>query len=68
MASLTLSRKQLEQLNKIVEHFNEVEHFTIENPDTSAIGSTMQVRFDLIETQNITLVDTVVDITDIRTW
>jgi hypothetical protein len=28
----------------------------------------MQVRFDLIETQNITLVDTVVDITDIRTW
>ena len=26
MASLTLSRKQLEQLNKIVEHFNEVEN------------------------------------------
>jgi Asp-tRNA(Asn)/Glu-tRNA(Gln) amidotransferase C subunit len=68
MVSLTLSRKQLEQLNKIVEHFNEVEHFTIENPTTSAIGSTMQVRFDLIETQNITLVDTVVDITDVRTW
>ena len=40
----------------------------IENPATSAIGSTMQVRFDLIETQNITLVDTVVDITDVRTW
>ena len=51
-----------------MEHFNEVEHFTIENPATSAIGSTMQVRFDLIETQNITLVDTVVDITDVRTW
>ena len=68
MASLTLTRKQLAQLNKIVEHFDEVEHFTIENPVTSAIGPTMQVRFDLIETQNITLVDTVVDITDVRTW
>ena len=68
MASLTLTRKQLAQLNQIVEHFDEVEHFTIENPATSAIGSTMQVRFDLIETQNITLVDTVVDITDVRTW
>ena len=44
MVSLTLSRKQLEQLNKIVEHFNEVEHFTIENPATSAIGSTMQAE------------------------
>ena len=67
MTSLALSRKQLLQLSQIVEHFKEVEWFTIEDTGTSAIGPTMQVSFKLFDDVDKD-VDTVVDITDVSTW
>jgi hypothetical protein len=63
MKSLILNREQIGKLNEIVNHFKEVNHFTIEADSSSGIGVGIQVRFDLFEKN-----DTKIDITDVREW
>jgi hypothetical protein len=63
MNSITLTRKQVKQLNEMVDRFVDTEHFTVESESLSGIGPTISVKFDLFETR-----DTKVDITDVESW
>jgi hypothetical protein len=63
MNSVTLSRKQIQQLFEIAERFTDTENFTIETEHLSGIGPGISVRFDLFEKS-----DTKIDITDVSTW
>jgi hypothetical protein len=47
----------------MVEHFSEVENFTLEETHESGIGPTVRVRFNLFDKN-----DTNVDITDVSNW
>lgn len=58
-----LTRSQIEKLAKMVEHFKEVDCFTLEETHESGIGSTVRVRFNLFDKN-----DTNVDITDVSNW
>ena len=63
MNTVILNRKQVAQLNEMMERFTDTEHFTIVSESTSGIGPSIQVQFDLFEKA-----DTKVDITDVSTW
>jgi len=63
----SLNRGQIEKLAKMVEHFREVEWFTLEESLSSGIGPTVVVKFNLFN-DNDKDVDTTVDITDVSTW
>ena len=58
---------QVEKLAKMAEHFKEVEWFTLEATNTSGIGSTVTVKFNLFNDDDKDI-DTTVDITDVSTW
>lgn len=60
-----LNRSQVEKLAKMVDHFKEVEWFTLEESSTSGIGPTVVVKFNLFGDK---VIDTTVDITDVSTW
>ena len=60
---LVLNRDQISKLNQIVEHFKEIQKFTIEVDNSSGIGPGIRVKFDLFENN-----DTTVDITDVKDW
>jgi hypothetical protein len=62
MISITLNRKQIQDLIDIVLHFKEVEEFTIEQDNSSGIGPTIKVKCTLFEKP------TTVDITDVESW
>lgn len=62
-----LNRGQIEKLSKMAEHFREVELFTLEENNSSGIGPTVVVKFNLFKDSDITT-DTTVDITDVSTW
>lgn len=62
MKSITLNRKQLQDLCQMFDHFKEVENFTITQENTSGIGPVIHVKFDLFEKP------TMVDITDVSKW
>jgi hypothetical protein len=62
MKSITLNRKQVQDLINIVAHFREVEEFTIEQDNSSGIGPTIKVKCELFNKP------TVVDITDVESW
>jgi len=66
-SSFTLNRTQVEKLAKMVEHFKEVEWFTLEETNTSGIGPAVTVKFNLFNDDDKD-VDTTVDITDVSTW
>ena len=66
-ATFTLNRTQVEKLAKMAAHFNEVEWFTLEETNTSGIGPTVTVKFNLFNDDDKD-VDTTVDITDVSTW
>jgi len=66
-SSFTLNRTQVEKLAKMVEHFKEVEWFTLEETNTSGIGPTVTVKFNLFNDDDKDI-DTTVDITDVSTW
>jgi hypothetical protein len=67
MASFTLNRTQVEKLAKMAAHFKEVEWFTLEESNTSGIGPTVTVKFNLFNDDDKDI-DTTVDITDVSTW
>ncbi len=62
-----LNRQQVEKLAKMAAHFKEVEWFTLEEDNSSGIGPTVVVKFNLFNDSDKD-VDTTVDITDVRTW
>ena len=62
-----LNRKQIEKLAKMAAHFKEVEWFTLEEENSSGIGPTVVVKFNLFN-DNDKDIDTTVDITDVSTW
>jgi hypothetical protein len=61
--NIILNREQIFKLNEIVNHFKEVEYFTIEIDSRSGIGPEVRVKFDLFNNK-----DTTVDITDVKDW
>jgi len=63
ITQISLSRSQIEKLVKMVDHFKEVECFTLEQSHESGIGPTVRVKFNLFDNN-----DTVVDVTDVSTW
>jgi len=65
---MILTRKQVEKLAKIADHFSEVESFSIEETHESGIGPTVIVKFDLFNKDIKNLKDTAVDITDVESW
>ena len=65
--TFALNRKQAEQFAQIVNHFKEVEWFTIEESHASGIGPTVTVKFNLFKDE-LKDTDTTVDITDVTTW
>jgi hypothetical protein len=62
-----LNRTQIEKLAKMAEHFHEVEWFTLEESNSSGIGPTVVVKFNLFNDSDKDI-DTTVDITDVSTW
>jgi len=62
-----LNRKQIEKLSKITSHFQEVEWFILEEENSSGIGPTVVIKFNLFNDDDKDT-DTTVDITDVSTW
>ena len=62
-----LNQEQIKKLAKMADHFKEVEWFTLEESNSSGIGSTVVVKFNLFNDDDKDI-DTTVDITDVTTW
>ena len=65
--AFSLNRTQIEKLAKMAAHFEEVEWFTLEEENSSGIGPTVVVKFNLFNDSDKDI-DTTVDITDVSTW
>ena len=65
--TFSLNRTQVEKLAKMADHFKEVEWFTLEETNTSGIGPTASVKFNLFGDHDKDQ-DTTIDITDVSTW
>ena len=61
---MNLTRKQIQQLCEIADHFHEIELFELEQSNLSGIGPTIQVKFSIFGNRQ----DTSVDITDVESW
>lgn len=61
--SMRLTRKQINQLAEIVDHFNEVEVYELYEEHTG-IGPIIRVKFSLFGKTS----DTSIDITDVESW
>jgi len=64
---ISLNRKQAFKFAKLVDHFKDVEWFTIEEVKDNGIGPVVQVRFNLFGDDDKDD-DVKVDITDVSTW
>jgi hypothetical protein len=64
---LALNRKQLKQLNTLMERFPDTEWFTLYSENESGIGPSMYVKFNLFGDEDKDE-DTQVNITDVSTW
>ena len=60
---MRLTRKQIEQLAEITEHFPEVELYELYEEQTG-IGPVVKVKFSLFGKTS----DTSIDITDVENW
>lgn len=63
----SLNRTQVLKLAKIAEQFNQVEWFILEESNSSGIGPTIKIKFNLFG-DNDKDIDTAIDITDVGTW
>ena len=61
---MKLTRKQINQLVEIVDHFQEVEVYELYEEQSSGIGPIVKVKFSLFGKTS----DTSVDITDVESW
>jgi len=62
MTKIILSRKQIETLAQIADHFKEINQFVIKETNESGIGPTTTVSFDLFNKE------VKIDNTDVDTW
>lgn len=62
-----LNKGQIEKLYQMSTHFTEVEWFVLEEDNSSGIGPTVIVKFNLFNDSDKDS-DTTVDITDVSTW
>ena len=60
---MKLTRKQVEQLSEICEHFSDIDNFELEETHTG-IGPIVTVKFSIFGKKP----DTSVDITDVENW
>jgi hypothetical protein len=60
---MRLTRKQIEQLANIVDHFQEIELYELYEEQTG-IGPVVKVKFSLFGKTS----DTSIDITDVESW
>lgn len=67
MKEFALNRKQLKKITDIADRFDNVEWFVFVEENTSGIGPTVLVKFNLFG-DNDKDADTTVDITDVSTW
>ena len=66
MSSVTLNRKQMNQLIEFATHFKDVQWFTLEEGHESGIGSSVRIKCSIFG--NDSEPETTVDITDVDTW
>jgi hypothetical protein len=59
-----LTRKQIEQLCEIADHFQDIEVFELQESNLSGIGPTISVKFSIFGNRQ----DASVDITDVENW
>ena len=62
MKEITLSRAQIERLYKIMDHFREIQNFTIIEDRSSGIGPAISVKCDLSD------IEMKADITEYDKW
>ena len=62
--NMKLTRKQIEQLCEITDHFHEIDLFELEESNMSGIGPMISVKFSIFGKKS----DTSVDITDVESW
>lgn len=60
---ICLTRKQIEQLTKIANHFTEINDFTLILKNDNGIGPSVKVCFTIFNNN-----DANVDITDVTNW
>ena len=60
---MKLTRKQIEQLCEIADHFHDIDVFELEET-SSGIGPIVSVKFSIFGKKS----DTSVDITDVENW
>jgi len=61
---MRLTRKQIQQLSEICDHFSDIDIFELEQTNLSGIGPTISVKFSIFDNRQ----DTSVDITDVESW
>jgi len=61
---MKLTRKQIQQLSEICDHFSEINIFELEQTNLSGIGPTISVKFSIFGNRQ----DASVDITDVENW
>jgi len=61
--NMKLTRKQIDQLCEIADHFHDIELFELEE-STTGIGPIISVKFSIFGKKP----DTSVDITDVESW
>ena len=61
---MRLTRKQIQQLSEICDHFSEINIFELEQTNLSGIGPTISVKFSIFGNRQ----DASVDITDVESW
>jgi hypothetical protein len=62
--NMRLTRKQIQQLSEICDHFSDIDIFELEQSNLSGIGPTIQVKFSIFGNRQ----DASVDITDVESW
>ena len=67
MNEFVLNQQQVKKLARMADQFPEVEWFTLVEENSSGIGPTVAVKFNLFGDQDKD-VDTTVNITDVSTW
>ena len=66
MSSVTLTRKQMDELVEFATNFKDVQWFTIEQTNKSGIGPSTCVKCSLFG--NDSEPETTIDITDVSVW
>jgi hypothetical protein len=61
---MRLTRKQIDQLGEIIDHFPSIDLFELEETNMSGIGPMISVKFSIFGKKQ----DASIDITDVESW